>query len=108
MMNDESGGQTAEPGRRGGGGQMFSSFIIHHSSFIIPLAASFPRGPGFYYHPVKLALLLAFYLCWVKTCWWVDQDARDNKLSRKTWNPLLFAGGVIGLLVLWALPMFWL
>ncbi len=84
-------------------------FAICNLQFAILLGApSFPRGPGFYFHPVKFALLLAFYLCWVKTCWWVDQDAKDNKLSRKTWNPVLFAGGLIGLLVVWALPMFWL
>src|SRR5262249_48850546 len=36
----------------------------------------FPRGPGFYFHPLKLFVLLLVYICWVRTCWWVDQDAK--------------------------------
>src|SRR5437763_16780272 len=69
---------------------------------------SFPRGPGLYFSPLKLLALLAVYLCWVRTCWWVDQDARELKLPRKTWNPLLFGAGMFGLLVVWVLPTFWL
>src|ERR1700731_4639903 len=51
-------------------------------------ADPFPRGSGFYFSPIKLVLLLLIYLAWVRTCWWVDADARDLKLSTETWNPL--------------------
>ncbi|HKB36381.1 MAG TPA: GspE/PulE family protein, partial [Gemmataceae bacterium] len=70
-------------------------------------APSFPRGPGFYYNPVKFLAVLAVYLCWVRTCWWVDQDAKELKLPRKTWNPLLLGSGLLGLLVIWGLKAFW-
>src|SRR5262249_41812998 len=43
-------------------------------------AQEFPRGPGFYFNPVKFVLVLAVYLAWVRTCWWVDQDCRENGL----------------------------
>src|SRR5262245_39704387 len=72
------------------------------------LFATFPRGPGLYYHPVKLVAVLVVYLCWVKTCWWVDTDAKALKLPRKTWNPVLLGCGLFGLLVVWVLPWFWL
>src|SRR2546423_9468344 len=74
--------------------------------FFFSAVPSFPRGPGFYYSPVKLVAVLAVYLCWVKTCWWVDQDAKDLHLPRKTWNPVLLGAGLFGLLVVWALPVF--
>src|SRR2546423_14799350 len=84
---------------------MSSAFIIHHSSVIIA-AASFPRGEGFYYNPFKFLAVLIVYLCWVRTCWWVDQDARHLKLPRKTWNPLLLGTGLLGFLAVWGVKAF--
>ncbi|MBI1915477.1 MAG: type II/IV secretion system protein [Planctomycetes bacterium] len=84
---------------------MSSAFIIQHSSFILS-AASFPRGDGFYYNPFKFLAVLVIYLCWVRTCWWVDQDARQLKLPRKTWNPLLLGSGLLGLLAVWGVKAF--
>jgi general secretion pathway protein E len=71
-------------------------------------ADPFPRGPGLYFSPYKLVLLLLIYLAWVRTCWWVDADARDLKLPTEIWNPLLFFCGAGGLLVVAALPIFWI
>ncbi len=71
------------------------------------LLAMFPRGDGFYFHPIKLALVLVIYLMWVRTCWWVDQDCRELKLSAAKWNPLILGCGVAGLLLVWGVPVFW-
>src|ERR1700686_2484444 len=51
-------------------------------------APSFPRGSGMYFSLLKLFPLLLVYFCWVRTCWWVDQDARQLELPTTTWNPL--------------------
>jgi type II secretory ATPase GspE/PulE/Tfp pilus assembly ATPase PilB-like protein len=67
----------------------------------------FPRGPGFYYSLPKLLALLVVYFCWIRTCWWVGQDAAHLKLSAETWNLLTFGCGALGLLVVWLLPWFW-
>jgi len=67
---------------------------------------TFPRGGGFYFSPFKLLALLIVYLCWVRTCWWVDQDARHLALPTETWNPMMFGCGFVGLLVVWLLPWF--
>src|SRR4051794_35482330 len=69
-------------------------------------APSFPRGEGLYYNPFKFFAVLVVYLCWVRTCWWVDVDARALKLPRKTWNPLLLGSGLLGLLAVWAIKAF--
>jgi type II secretory ATPase GspE/PulE/Tfp pilus assembly ATPase PilB-like protein len=70
------------------------------------LFAEFPRGPGLYFNPVKLVLVLIVYLCWVRTCWWVDRDCREVGLPVETWNPVLLACGAVGLLLTWLMPFF--
>ncbi|HEY7425702.1 MAG TPA: GspE/PulE family protein [Gemmataceae bacterium] len=67
----------------------------------------FPRGPGFYFHPVKLLLLLAVYFAWLRTCWWVYSDCQGLKLPGELWNPLVLGCGLAGLLFVWLLPWFW-
>src|SRR5262249_1579823 len=69
---------------------------------------SFPLGPGFYFNLFKLVPLLVVSLCWVRTCWWVNEDAAELDIPRSTWNPLLLGCGLAGLLVVWLLPVFWL
>jgi type II secretory ATPase GspE/PulE/Tfp pilus assembly ATPase PilB-like protein len=69
-------------------------------------ANAFPWKDGFYFNPFKLAAIVLVYLCWVRTAWWVDQDARALKLSRELWNALLLACGVAGMLLAFSLP-FW-
>jgi general secretion pathway protein E len=70
--------------------------------------AAFPRGPGLYFHPAKLILLVLLYFAWVWTCWWVNHDCQAMKLPAETWNPLVLGCGIAGLLFVWLLPWFWL
>jgi general secretion pathway protein E len=69
---------------------------------------SFPRGSGLYFNVLKMLPLLIVYLFWIRTCFWVDQDSRKLELPTTTWNPLLFGCGLLGLLVVWLLPWFWM
>jgi type II secretory ATPase GspE/PulE/Tfp pilus assembly ATPase PilB-like protein len=69
---------------------------------------AFPRGPGFYFNPVKFLAVLVVYFCWVRTAWWVALDCKAVKMPAELWNPVLFAAGSLGLLIVWALPWFWL
>jgi general secretion pathway protein E len=77
------------------------------NSFDALFAANLPRGPGMYYHPVKLLAVVAVYLAWVRTCWWVDQDCRELNLSRAKWNPIVLLCGAAGLALVWVVPVFW-
>src|SRR6266852_4282611 len=70
--------------------------------------AVFPRGQGFYFSIPKLVSLIAVYLCWVATCRWVDEDAGEVGLPAQTWNLMIFGAGLLGLIVVWLLPLFWL
>ena len=64
------------------------------------------RGEGFYFSILKILGVLLVFLLWVRTCWWVDQDCRDVGLSLDFWNPVMFAAGAMGLLVVWLLPWY--
>ncbi len=85
---------------------IFSCFFVLFVANPLFAAPSFPRGEGFYYNPFKFLAVLIVYLCWVRTCWWVDQDARHLKLPRKTWNPLLLGTGLLGFLAVWGVKAF--
>jgi general secretion pathway protein E len=69
-------------------------------------ADTFPRGGGFYFSVPKLLALLLVYLCWARTCTWVDKDSRSLGLTVDLWNGLLLAGAAVGLLIVWVLPFF--
>lgn len=77
-----------------------------HAASSLELFATFPRGPGFYYHPIKLALIVVVYFAWVRTCWWVDRDCKEVQLPTARWNPLLLGCGLLGLILVWAVPVF--
>jgi general secretion pathway protein E len=68
---------------------------------------SFPRGPGFYFSLFKVVPVIILYLCWVRTCWWIDQDANEVGLPATTWNSVMLGCGIFGLLIVWALPWPW-
>jgi type II secretory ATPase GspE/PulE/Tfp pilus assembly ATPase PilB-like protein len=70
--------------------------------------ATFPRGPGFYFSIPKILTLLIIYISWVGTSWWVSQDATALGLPSQVWNPLLLGSGMLGALVVWLLPWYWI
>jgi type II secretory ATPase GspE/PulE/Tfp pilus assembly ATPase PilB-like protein len=61
----------------------------------------FPRGPGLYFSVPRLLLVLIVYLCWVRTCGWVDQDSRESHMPTVMWNTILIGCGALGLLLVW-------
>lgn len=67
-------------------------------------AADFPRGNGFYLNVPAFLAVVVVYLCWVRTCWWVDRDARQLKLPAPLWNAVLLGCGLLGLVVVWLFP----
>jgi len=69
--------------------------------------STFPRGPGFYFSIPKILTLLVVYLSWVGTCWWISRDATELNLPTTLWNPLLLGSGLVGALIIWLLPWYW-
>jgi type II secretory ATPase GspE/PulE/Tfp pilus assembly ATPase PilB-like protein len=75
---------------------------------VLASGPAFPRGPGFYYHPFKLALLLVVYFGWMAACGWIDRDARKLGRGPLSATALMILVGAVGLTILWLLPLFWL
>ena len=67
----------------------------------------FPRGPGFYYSPVKLIFLVLCYFAWVKLATWLDDDANRCGLNAPRWNTALLGVTLLGAFVVWELAWFW-
>jgi general secretion pathway protein E len=75
-----------------------------HVGESLVFAVDFPRGPGFYLSIPAFVAVVAVYLCWVRTCWWVDRDTRHLKLPTNLWNAILLGCGFLGLVVVWLFP----
>jgi type II secretory ATPase GspE/PulE/Tfp pilus assembly ATPase PilB-like protein len=87
---------------------LFPDLALVSSFPLLGAEPSFPRGSGFYFNLLKLIPVILVYLCWLRTCWWVDADARDLKLPLETWNPLMFLTGMAGMIAIWLFPWFFL
>jgi len=66
------------------------------------------RGPGGYYHPVKLGMVVLVYLLWVYLCGWVSRDCLKHQLPGNSWLSVVLGGGIVGLLTVLSLPGFFL
>ncbi len=80
---------------------MFSLVTRHSPLATLFAEAVFPRGPGFYLGVPGFLAVVAVYLVWIRTCWWVDRDARLLKLPVTLWNSIVLGCGFGGLLVVW-------
>jgi type II secretory ATPase GspE/PulE/Tfp pilus assembly ATPase PilB-like protein len=83
------------------------AFLLH-PDHVLAAGGTFPRGPGFYFSIPKLVTLFLAYILWVRVCWWIHYDATDLHLPSTLWNPLVFGAGVLGLLIVWLLPWYWI
>jgi len=74
---------------------------------ILAQAPNISRGPGFYLNLFKFAPVLVGYLLWTWTTDWVEHDTKElNNLKYATWNSVLFFSGVIGLILIFAIPIY--
>ncbi len=65
------------------------------------------RGPGLYLNLLKFLPVLVIFIMWVWTTAWVDDDCRElNNTRFELWNSVVFFSGVLGLVLLWAIPIY--
>jgi type II secretory ATPase GspE/PulE/Tfp pilus assembly ATPase PilB-like protein len=65
------------------------------------------RGPGFYLNLFKFVPVVAVYLLWAWTTYWADDDMKElNNVRFELWNSVLFFTGVLGFVLLWAIPIY--
>ncbi len=64
------------------------------------------RGPGHYLSTLKLVLVIALFLLWVKTTDWVGQDTNRTSLNYAVWDVVVFAPFFVSFLLMLLLPWF--
>ena len=76
-------------------------------SAVLGQSATVPRGPGFYVDLFKFLPVVAIYLLWVWTSDWVEHDLKDLANPKfEQWNTVIFISGVLGLGMIWAIPIY--
>jgi general secretion pathway protein E len=70
-------------------------------------APGIQRGPGLYLNLFKFAPVLIIFLLWAWTTDWVDDDCKElNNLKFELWNSVVFFSGLLGLALIWAIPIY--
>lgn len=71
------------------------------------LPAGSERGSGFYLNLYKFIPVIVVYLLWTWTTDWVEHDTKElNNLKYATWNSVVFFSGVLGLAMVFSIPIY--
>jgi type II secretory ATPase GspE/PulE/Tfp pilus assembly ATPase PilB-like protein len=80
------------------------------ADFLSPILAQAPtvsRGPGFYLNLYKFVPVVVIYLLWTWTTDWVEHDTKElNNVKFELWNSVVFFSGVLGLVLMFAIPIY--
>jgi type II secretory ATPase GspE/PulE/Tfp pilus assembly ATPase PilB-like protein len=66
------------------------------------------RGPGNYLNLLKVVAAWLLFLLWVYTTDWLSTDCQDLKLNYQQWNPIVVGAFLVGFVLLWLMPSFWI
>ena len=67
------------------------------------------RGPGLYLNLFKFVPVVLIYLLWARTTDWVEHDTKElNNLKFGIWHSAIFFSGVLGLVLVLAIPIYFL
>jgi type II secretory ATPase GspE/PulE/Tfp pilus assembly ATPase PilB-like protein len=82
-----------------------------HASELLPVllaqAPSIQRGTGMYLNLFKFVPVVLVYLLWTWSTDWVEHDTQElNNLKFAVWNSAVFFSGVLGLLLVFAIPIY--
>jgi type II secretory ATPase GspE/PulE/Tfp pilus assembly ATPase PilB-like protein len=74
---------------------------------VLAQSPSIVRGPGMYLNLFKFIPVLLIYLLWTWSTDWVEHDTQElNNLKFAVWNTAVFCSGVLGLLLVFAIPIY--
>jgi general secretion pathway protein E len=75
--------------------------------FVFAQSPSIQRGPGFYLNLYKFLPVLGVFLLWSWSTDWVEHDTNElNNLKFALWNSAVFCSGVLGLILVLAIPIY--
>ncbi|HKI18700.1 MAG TPA: ATPase, T2SS/T4P/T4SS family, partial [Isosphaeraceae bacterium] len=74
---------------------------------VLAQSPSIVRGPGMYLNLFKFVPVLLVYLLWTWSTDWVEHDTKElNNLKFAVWNTAVFFSGALGLLLVFAIPIY--
>ncbi len=74
---------------------------------VLAQSPSIVRGPGMYLNLFKFIPVLVIYLLWTWSTDWVEHDTKElNNLKFSVWNTAVFISGALGLLLIFAIPIY--
>ncbi|MGZ3393959.1 MAG: GspE/PulE family protein [Isosphaeraceae bacterium] len=80
------------------------------AELLAPVLAQSPnvlRGPGLYLNLYKFIPVVVIYLLWTWTTDWVEHDTKElNNVKFALWNSVVFFSGVLGLILIFAIPIY--
>jgi general secretion pathway protein E len=76
---------------------------------VLAQVSNMSRGPGMYLNLFKFVPVVLIYILWAWTTDWVEHDTQElNNLKFPIWNSAVFFSGVLGLILVLAIPMYFL
>ncbi len=76
-------------------------------ALVLAQAPNVQRGTGFYLNLYKFIPVLVVYLLWAWSTHWVEVDTKElNNLKFGIWNSVVFFSGVLGLFLVFAIPIY--
>ncbi len=76
---------------------------------ILAQVPNMTRGPGMYLNLFKFIPVVIIYLLWAWTTNWVEHDTQElNNLTFAVWNSAVFFSGVLGLVLVLAIPIYFI
>jgi general secretion pathway protein E len=86
--------------------------VVHAAEPLPAILAQIPnmtRGTGMYLNLLKFVPVVLIYILWAWTTDWVEHDTKDlNNLKFGLWNSVVFFTGVLGLILVLAIPIYFL
>ncbi len=80
------------------------------AELLAPVLAQSPnivRGQGLYLNLYKFIPVVVIYLLWTWTTDWVEHDTKElNNVKFALWNSVVFFSGVLGLILIFAIPIY--
>ena len=91
---------------------VFGAALAHAAEPLPAILAQIPnmtRGTGMYLNLFKFVPVVLIYILWAWTTDWVEHDTKDlNNLKFGVWNSVVFFSGVLGLILVLAIPIYFL
>ncbi|SIN83508.1 Type II secretory pathway ATPase GspE/PulE or T4P pilus assembly pathway ATPase PilB [Singulisphaera sp. GP187] len=88
-------------------GATAGAYAAESAGVLLAQAPGILRGPGMYLNLFKFLPVLAVFVLWAWTSYWIDDDAKELVNPKfEIWNSVVFFSGILGFAMVWAIPIY--